>query len=426
MNKMLVLGSDYGTLELVRKAKARGMYVYATDLMTTSPTKQAADEAWMISTTDLDTLEAKCRELGINAVITGASDFNIERSRELCARLGLPVYCQSDRAWEVATNKREFKDLCRKLGAPVAEDYTLTDDFRREDLANIKYPVVVKPVDKSGNRGMSYCANEQELIAAYKYARQVSDNATIIVERELHGPEFAVNYIMTDGKIQLYFFSSEHNEPGELENLYSVINTTSEHLKQYLEEVNDKVIDVFREAGLREGVAWVECIRDTDGRFYLLEMGYRLGGEVINVSYDKGSGFDSMDFLVDIACGVKHKAEDLPAPLTDAEIPCAAAYLLFARRDAVIGSISGLEELERMEGVYPDFPKREGGAVRFHATMGVIRIVAENMDDLCGKIAAINSVLSIQDTDGNDMFIKYTDFDTLQREYRNGLREFGK
>ena len=66
MNKMLVLGSDYGTLELVRKAKARGMYVYATDLMTTSPTKQAADEAWMISTTDLDTLEAKCRELGIN------------------------------------------------------------------------------------------------------------------------------------------------------------------------------------------------------------------------------------------------------------------------------------------------------------------------------------------------------------------------
>ena len=254
----------------------------------------------------------------------------------------------------------------------------------------------------------------------------MSDNATIIVERELHGPEFAVNYIMTDGKIQLYFFSSEHNEPGELENLYSVINTTSEHLKQYLEEVNDKVIDVFREAGLREGVAWVECIRDTDGRFYLLEMGYRLGGEVINVSYDKVSGFDSMDFLVDIACGVKHKAEDLPAPLTDAEIPCAAAYLLFARRDAVIGSISGLEELERMEGVYPDFPKREGGAVRFHATMGVIRIVAENMDDLCGKIAAINSVLSIQDTDGNDMFIKYTDFDTLQREYRNGLREFGK
>ena len=64
--------------------------------------------------------------------------------------------------------------------------------------------------------------------------------------------------------------------------------------------------------------------------------------------------------------------------------------------------------------------------MRFHATMGVIRIVAENMDDLCGKIAAINSVLSIQDTDGNDMFIKYTDFDTLQREYRNGLREFGK
>ena len=46
---------------------------------------------------------------------------------------------------------------------------------------------------------MSYCKNREELVAAYKYARSISDNATIIVERELHGPEFAVNYVLADG-----------------------------------------------------------------------------------------------------------------------------------------------------------------------------------------------------------------------------------
>lgn len=119
----------------------------------------------------------------------------------------------------------------------------------------MKYPVVVKPVDKSGNRGMSYCKNREELVAAYKYARSISDNATIIVERELHGPEFAVNYVLADGEISLLYFSSEHNQPGYLENMYSIIYTQSADLKKYINEVNDSVKKVFKEAGCREGVA---------------------------------------------------------------------------------------------------------------------------------------------------------------------------
>ena len=132
--KLLVLGSDYGTIDIVKEAKKMGVYVIVSDLMPTSPTKEAADEAWLISTTDIDILEKKCREENINGVLTGASDFNIARSRELCKRLGFPVYCASDRAWEVATNKREFKDLCKKVGAPIAQDYHITGEFLKEDL----------------------------------------------------------------------------------------------------------------------------------------------------------------------------------------------------------------------------------------------------------------------------------------------------
>ena len=53
-NKLLILGSDYGTIDLLKAAKARGLYVIVTDLMRSSPTKDAADEAWMISTADID------------------------------------------------------------------------------------------------------------------------------------------------------------------------------------------------------------------------------------------------------------------------------------------------------------------------------------------------------------------------------------
>lgn len=422
--KLLILGSDYGSLEIVKRAKKRGIYTIVTDTMDTSPTKEEADESWHISTTETELLVEKCKENDITAVLTGASDFNISQSRKLCKKLNIPVYCESDFAWEIATNKRKFKDLCKKLGAPVAEDYYLDDSLNEEYLDSIKYPVVVKPVDKSGNLGMSYCANKQDLINGYNNAKKVSSNSTIIVERELHGPEFAVNYVLADGDIKLHFFSSEHNEPGELENLYSVITTTSAHLKKYIEEVNDKVISVLKEAGCKEGVAWVETILDSDGHFYLLEMGYRYGGEVVNIGYGDVCGFDSINWMIDIACGIKHKKEDLPKELNYFEEKIAAAYLLFAKKDGVIENIKGISELNTLENVYPDFPKREGSRVRYHATMGVIRLSASNIDDLCDKISLINDLIKITDKNGDDMFIYYTDFNSLKDEYLLGRKEF--
>lgn len=423
-NKVLILGSDYGTIDLVKAAHTRGLYVIATDLMTTSPTKEEADEAWMISTTDINLLEKKCREEKIGAVLTGASDFNIARSRELCKRLGFPVYCESDKAWDVATNKRLFKDICKQVGAPIATDYHLTDNLSDEELEQIQFPVVVKPIDLSGNRGMSYCSNKEELRAAWKRAREASKNSTIIVERQLHGPEYAVNYVMADGEIRLHFFSAEHHQTGELANLYSVITTTSYHLKQYIEEINDKVIAAFKEAGCREGVAWVETMLDDDGHFYLLEMGYRYGGEVVNSAYRHVCGFDSMEWMVEIACGVKHTIDDLPAPLTDCKRGSGTAYMLFAQRDDVIESIEGIDEVAKRPGVYLDIPKREGETVRYHATMGVLHIASEDVEELCDTIEFVNKTLKIKNKNGEDMFIYYTNLDELRDEYYNGLREF--
>lgn len=424
-NKILILGSDYGTIDLVKAAHARGLYVIATDLMATSPTKEEADEAWMISTTDMNLLEQKCREEKIGAVITGASDFNIARSRELCKRLGFPVYCESDKAWDVATNKRLFKDICKQVGAPTATDYYLTDNLSDEELDQIQFPVVVKPVDLSGNRGMSYCSNKEELRAAWKKAREVSKKSTIIVERQLHGSEYAVNYVMADGEIRLHFFSAEHHQTGESANLYSVITTTSCHLKQYIEEVNDKVIAAFKEAGCRDGVAWVETMLDDDGHFYLLEMGYRYGGEVVNSAYRHICGFDSIEWMVEIACGVKHTIDDLPAPLADCKRGSGTAYMLFAQRDDVIGSIEGLDEVAKRPGVFLDLPKREGETVRYHATMGVLHIASEDVEELCDTIEYINKTLKIKNKNGEDMFIYYTNLDELRNEYYNGLKEFG-
>ena len=423
--KLLVLGSDYNSINVVKEAKKIGMYVVVADLMNSSPTKNAADESWLISTTDIDLLEKKCNEIGITAIMFGASDFNVSQARKLCKRLSLPIYCDNDYTWEVARNKRMFKDICKKVGAPVAEDYYLSDQLTNEEIEKVQFPVVVKPFDKSGNRGMSYCNNVTELRAAWKAARLISDN-NIIIERRLNGPEFNVHYVIADGEMSLLYFSATHHQPGELENIYSFKYTTSAYLKQYISEVNDKVIDVFKKAGCKEGIAWVDVIRDKDGKFYCLEMGYRFGGVMTYMPFQEVSGFNTIGWMLDIARGIKHKVIDLPPTLNKPYKGIAASYHLFSSTSGVISSIDGLDYIKDMEGVWIDCPKREGSEIRLYANSGLIGIYGKDIDDLCLKVSRINSKLAIRNDKGNNMIILFTDEESVRREYWQGIIEFDK
>ena len=188
MKKLLMLGTSYGSLGMLQYAKEKGIYTIVTDYLPPehSVGKLVSDEYWMLNTGDLDALEKKCREEGVNGVICGVSEFNLEMCMALCKRLGLQCYCTPE-AWHYSRDKSDFKALCRSLGAPLPTDYYLSEELRDEELLSVKFPVVVKPVDLSCNRGISYCYNKEELINAYRYARSVSKSSKIVVERMLKG-----------------------------------------------------------------------------------------------------------------------------------------------------------------------------------------------------------------------------------------------
>lgn len=422
---LLVLGSDYCTLQVVKEAKAMGYYVIVADLMEKSPTKEAADEAWLISTTDIDLLIDKCKKHSIKGIMFGASDFNINNARIICKKLNLSIYCSDDYAWKVARDKREFKNLCKYVGAPIADDYELDDYLNDDSINKIKFPVVVKPSDKSGNRGMSYCNNKQELIEAYQNVREISD-ASVIIERKLVGQEYNVHYAIAEGIPSLLYFSSTHHEPGQAENLYSFKCTTSAYLKQYIEEVNDKAVEVIKKSGCKEGIAWFDCIRDNDGHFYLLEMGHRFGGVMTYVPYEKVSGFNTTKWMIECAVGVKHTVADLPKELNEAYKGCAGSYHLFSNSEDVIVSIEGLDNLSKVENIFIDLPKREGNSLRYHACSGLIGIYGKDVYDLCDKLRRINELLFIKNSNGSNMFIKFDDYEGLIKEYKKGLRQFIK
>ena len=313
MKKLLMLGTSLISKEMVEYAKSIGVYTIVTDYLEPekSRAKLVADEYWMINVAEVDLLERKCREEGITAVICGISEFCLEVCMELCKRLGFPCYCTPE-AWHFSRDKDDFKKLCKSIGAPVATDYHLSDELSEDELNSVKFPVVVKPVDMSGNRGISYCYNKEELVSAYKYARSLSKSDKIIVEKMLKGKEWYSNYAIVDGEIRLLTLNGMYAEPGQLKNLYSLTTTVSDNVTRFYREINPKIVEVLKKVGCKQGLAWVQVMLDEDDHFYIIEMGYRLPGDMTFIPYVDMFNLDVTKWLVDYALGIKKPLADFP------------------------------------------------------------------------------------------------------------------
>ena len=186
--KLLIMGGIAAACDIVKKAKEMGLYVIVTDYYENSPAKRIADESYMVSTTDVEAVVDLCKNKKVDGVITGYIEFMLPYYCEVCRRLALPCYATKEQIM-LTNNKRKFKNLCRNNEIKVPEDYHVDGSFKREDLDRIEYPVVVKPADNGGARGISICRTESELKAAHKKAESFSRSGEVVVERYVEGDE---------------------------------------------------------------------------------------------------------------------------------------------------------------------------------------------------------------------------------------------
>ncbi len=414
MRKLLILGKAQANVEIIRYAKSLGVHtiVTATEDENNCISKKFCDEQWSYSTADLDLLEQKCKEEGIDAIFCGISEFNIDRLIELGQRLNLPVYCDHE-AWSYSRDKMKFRKLCEQTGVPMAQYYKVTKEFLREDLDKVVYPVVVKPVDRNGNRGISFCDNEEELIKGYEYALSLSNSDKIVVERKLVGPEFGASYVIADGNVSLLSFEAMCSQPGYPSNCYSFETTDTKELDHYLEELDSKIKQLLLNVGCRDGFAWIEMILDKDGHFYVLEMGHRMNGEMTFKAFPKSYGFDVIKWMTDIALGVKHTKNDLPKSLTKKTDIAANVYAFWTKKEGTIKRISGLEELKTIPDINFSFAAQEGDHVGQFRHIGTAIFNSTSIKNKIDTITAINKQLVIEDEFGNDMIIRYDNFDSF-------------
>ena len=408
--KLLLLGTNRGTCDMVNYAKSQGAYVIVTDNLppVKSAAKLIADKAWPISTADVDTLEKMVIKNHVNGISAGASEFNIERALTLCERLGLPFYCNR-KQWEICSSKQRFKQLCRDNDVPITREFSLDGNYREEDLRQIQYPVIVKPVDSSSGTGIRICHNENELVSAFAKAASLSTTTRAIVEEYITGNEFNAGYNVREGQFSLSclgdrYFYQEHSATIPLPQL-SI--WPSEYTDRYISELNDKVIGMFRSIGVANGFIFVQGLINENG-FHIFEANYRLPGSPWYRFVSQINGINHMEMLVDYALTGKMEGFDLSV-----DNPKFRKYFCNLNRvskGGQVGKIIGLEEVKRKKSIiFIDNYYNEGEFIEKSGTLKQLHLKFYVLDDtvqeLKNSIREIQDVVKVLDDKGNDMLL---------------------
>ncbi len=275
--KLLILGGNPLSIEIVKAAKKMGVYTIVTDWYDTkrSPAKLVADEYWNEEIFKPERISQLIKERHVDGVITGFTDSYLLQYCRICELSGLP--CYSTRAvFEKTLNKSEFKKLCRLNNVPVVPDYDLAT-FSPEIISKDNQ-ILIKPVDNSGSRGIVTCDDANKYKDCLNYALSFSQKKQVVIEKYINMDSFSVSYTIQDEVISMSSMNDRvvHRVAGAGAVTNGAIYP-SKYIDSYMKKMDMKVRAMLKNLGVKNGVLFIQGFTDGDTYFFY-EMGYRLSG----------------------------------------------------------------------------------------------------------------------------------------------------
>ena len=306
MKKILLLGGAMQQIPSILKAKELGLYTITCDYLPGNPGHKLADEYHNVSTTDLEGVLALAQELKIDGIVAYASDPAAPTAAYVAEKMGLPG--NPYQSVKLLTEKDLFRAFLQEHGfnCPKAKGYK-TYEAAYAEIDQFTFPVMVKPVDSSGSKGVVKIYGKDELKAAVEEALSYSRNKRFVVEEfivkkgyQVSGDGFSVN-----GKL---VFTSYGNE------LYSSAGGTREYVAlgefwpseltpEQKAKVDDELQRLITALGMRTCAYNIEVILDKNDTPYVLELGPRNGGSYIPQLIQYATGVDMVEYTIKGALG---------------------------------------------------------------------------------------------------------------------------
>lgn len=338
MKKIVIIGAGEFQNPLILKAKEMGYETHVFAWKSGDIGEQTADYFYPVSIIEKEEILEISKKIEPSAVISIGSDLATLTVNYVARGLGLT--CNAPNNDFYSTNKYLMRKAFKEAGVRVPA-FVCTDGTQKiEELKkNFEFPVIVKPTDRSGSRGVTKVTKESELRAAIEQSIEESFEKKAIIEEEIKGKEYSCECISFEGEHYFLTFTEKFTtgephyiEIGHIEPAVFPLETEA-----YIKEEIKKALDALE---VKYGASHSEFRVDENGNMKIIEIGARMGGDCIGsdlVPISTGNDFMKM---------VIESAEGQQPVVRENQKNIAFIRFIFNERDREI-----LDEAEKREDV---------------------------------------------------------------------------
>lgn len=301
MDKIVIIGANDFQNPLILKAKEMGLETHVFAWKENAIGEKTADYFYPISIVEKDKILDVCKEIKPIAVTTIASDLANITVQYVAEKLGLP--CNSFDTIQKTTNKFKMRTALSDVNISCPKFVQITQESDLDKVTNFNFPVIVKPSDRSGSRGINKIIKFENLKNAVKEAIEYSFEKKAIIEEYIEGEEFSCESISFRGKHVClaitkkyttgspHFIETAHIEPADLR-------------PELIDKIKSEITKALNALKIEYGAAHSEFKIDQYGNIKIIEIGSRMGGDCIGSDLVRlSTGYDFVRMVIETAMG---------------------------------------------------------------------------------------------------------------------------
>ena len=299
--KILLLGGGHAEIPLIQAAHELGWYVITTGNAREGLGHPYADKNVFADFSDKDAMLELAKSEGVQAVCSGCNDFALLSTVYVCEKLGLPGHDSYATSLKIH-HKDKYRALATRLGIPTPRALVVRSaaDFETA-IAQLTFPIIVKPVDLTGGKGIHRAANADEAREAYKDACSRTRQDHIVVEEFVQGSNHGFSAMLVKGKVAFAFSDNEQYYINKY--MVSGANSPSTSSGKTLAMLREYSERIAQELHLVDGILHIQYIERADGTPIIIEICRRPPGDLYIKFVKYATGIDYPKFIVQAETG---------------------------------------------------------------------------------------------------------------------------
>lgn len=308
MKKLMLLGGMRYLVPVIEAAHKLGVYVITCDYLPNNIAHKYSDEYCNVSILEKDKVLEKARELKIDGILSFACDPGVVTAAYVAEKMELPSSGPYESV-EILQNKGKFRKFLTEnnFNVPVAKQYT-DIETAVNDTEMFNWPVIVKPTDSAGSKGVTKVEEKDKLKDAINYALKFSHSNEFIIEDFLEkvGDSSDCDSFSIDGKLKFVSFSAQKFDEN-CENPYTPAAFTwpASISKIHQEELTNEIQRLLTLLNMKSSIYNIETRECTNGKAYIMECSPRGGGNRLAEMIRYMTGVDMITNIVKSALGME-------------------------------------------------------------------------------------------------------------------------